>query len=150
MLQFDPSSGNHVRSVNKNIAKKTSESIHGLHGTISRLEIAELAGLPTFEKFHTNVSTSTTGESLNSSSHYNLTTQASPKKQGMPRSSSCVSLTSLSLQTAGETPCEGGNQNVQWTFNRAHSSRQNRSIGNVGKNIFFNKKGKGDGLEKSE
>jgi len=150
LLQFDPSSGNHIRSVNQNIAKKTSESIHGLHGTISRLEIAELVGLPTFEKFNTSGSTSTTGESLDYSSHHNSTTQASPKKQGMPRSSSCVSPTSLSSQTAGETPCEGGNQNVQWNFNRAHSSRQTQSIGNVGKNKFFIKKGEVDGLEKSE
>lgn len=150
LLQFDPSSGNNVRSVNQNIAEKTSESIHGLHGTISRLEITKLAGLPTFEKFNTTGSTSTTGKSLKNSSHHNSTTQARPKKQEIPRSSSCVSPTSLPSQTAGETPCEVDNQNVEWNFNTAHSSRQTRSTGNVGKNKFFNRKGKVDGLEKSE
>jgi len=160
LLQFDPTNKNHVRSVNQNEAKKTSETIHGLHGTESRLEIAELFGLPTFEKFNTSGSTSTTSSSIhslnNSSDHkstsYLSTTHATPKtpkKKGFSRSSSYVTpsptQTSPSYHTPGETPVEAGSNNAQWNSSQSHSSRQGRSIGNVGlnlqvkKNTFFKK-----------
>jgi hypothetical protein len=142
LLQFDPTSGNHVRSVNQDKAKKTSEFIQGLHGTTSNLEISKLAGLPTFEKLNTSDSTSSTGESLDNFSHRNhiplclSTIHTSPKKQGTIRSSSMVSPTSRSLQTPGEAPYEGGTHNAQWNFSGTNSARQSRSVGIVGKSML--------------
>ena len=144
-LQFDPTSGNHVRSMDQNQAKKTSESINGLHGMTPNLEIAELSGLPTFEKFVScdSTSTGTTEESLNSSSHHDpthffATIQMSPKKGMYPRSASMVN---TMFQTPGGDPFEDGCQNAQWNLGGVDSAHQGRSIGNVGKNMFFNKKG---------
>lgn len=155
LLQFDPTSasGNHVRSVNQNQAKKTSESISGLHGTTSTLEIAEIAGLPSFEKLKTCDSTSTTaGESLSnssrSSSPYLSMMNLSPKKQSIPRSSSCFSPKSPSMQTAGGLSFEGGGKNAEWNLAGTHTPYQRR--GSIGRNIFFNKKSSNDGAEKHE
>lgn len=154
LLQFDPTNENLVRSVNQDNAKKTSEFIYGLHGTESKLEISELAGLPTFEKFNTSGSTSTTGSSkssLNNSSHdkspsFLGTVHLTPKMQGMSRSSSYVSPTSPSLQMSGELSlADGSGQNAQWGAGPSHSSRHGRS---AGKNMFFNKKGVNGDFEK--
>lgn len=146
-LQFDPTSGNHVRSVDQNKAKITSGSINGLHGMTPKLEIAEMTGLPTFEKVFTGDSTSTgaTEESLSGSSHHDpnnffATIPATPKRISR-RSASMVSPVTQSFQTPGEDPFEGCNQNAQWNFGEANSAHGSRSIGNVGKNLLFNKKG---------
>lgn len=136
LLQFDPTMGNHVRSVDQNQAKKTSESIHGLHGN---LEIAELAGLPTFEKLNTSSSTGTTEECLSLSAHDDSTKSYFSKKQ---RSASMVSPATPSFQAPGEDPFEGGgSHNAQWDFEGNNSAREIRTAaGEAGKNLFFNKK----------
>ncbi|KAG7351154.1 hypothetical protein IV203_010514 [Nitzschia inconspicua] len=50
LLQFDPTSEDLVQEVNQKGAKKTSETFKHADGTESKLQISELAGLPTFEK----------------------------------------------------------------------------------------------------
>jgi len=120
LLQFDPTNKNHVRSVDQENAKKSSEIIHGLHGTKSTLEISELAGLPTFERPSYNVKPSRS-----------ISLDPDPAQF-------------LGTRFPDEDPDEAS-RNAQWDYGGSHSSRQSRSIASVGKNIFFNKKGKVDG-----
>jgi len=158
LLQFDPTGANHVQRVNQKQARRTSEVIeYGLHGETSNLEIAELAGLPTFEKLNTSGSTGTTQEeSLTDSSHddsnkltkvssFNMFSPSSlktPVKNNgkFQRSASMLSPTSPPfMQSAGEDPFEAGfsPQNASWdTFGAApcqtpNSDRQSRRIGKI-------------------
>jgi len=119
LLQFDPTNKDHVRSVDQDKAKKSSETIHG-HDGAKTLEIYDLAGLPTFERPNTYGTRS-----------YSLDPTAFQNQQ--------------TSQTPGEGSMEDGGQNDQWDYGGSHSSRQSRSITAVGKNMFFNKKGKVDG-----
>lgn len=121
MLQFDPTKQNHVRSVDQDKAKKSSETIHGLNGTKSTLEISELAGLPTFERPNNN-----------------LTPCPSILLEHGGASMPCV-------QLPGQDSIEDGAHNAQWDYGGSNSARQSRSIASVGKNMFFSKKGKVDG-----
>ena len=128
LLQFDPTNKNHVRSVDQDKAKKSSEIIQGMHGTKSTLEISELAGLPTFEM--PNKKSSIPSRS------YSLDHNPAPF---LGRGSMS------SMPLPGEDSIEDGGHNAQWDYGGSHSSRQNRSIASIRKNIFFNKKGKVDG-----
>lgn len=151
-LQFDPTGGsNHVRSVDQKQAKKTSEIINGLHGD-SKLEIAELVGLPTFEKVldtsdatgatEESCSTRSSSSSKNDPTEFFATIQMIPKKGMYPRSASMVNTSPAGFAAAFEMQGEDGGQNAQWNLGGVVSPRTRRKkIGSVGKNMLLNKKG---------
>jgi len=152
LLQFDPTSDNHVQSVNQDNAKKTSGTIHGSNGTKSRLEIAELGGLPTFEKLNGSDTTGTTESSRYSidsstSSHDHTRSFFSTSNvvaKGMSRASSFIPSSAPLVQSPGENTFEHGSQNAEWgDFGDSHSSRQNRS---TAKSIFHKAARRGSDL----
>lgn len=161
-LQFDPTSSQHVRSIDQNKAKITSASINGLHGMTPKLKIAELSGLPTFEKQDSrgeSTSTATTVESLGSHAHSSnnlfATIPMTPKKGTYRRSASMVSATSpgiyrrsasmVSATSPLQMPADNfsemsSSKNAQWNFG-ANSAQNSRSASAGMKLLLNNKKG---------
>lgn len=112
LLQFDPSNADNVRTVNQSKARTTSETIRHADGTESKLQISELAGLPTFERPERYQESGESGLSAeigqaSSRSMDSIDADSSverPQKPGSLRSADNVA--SSGSQNPGEAPAE--------------------------------------------
>ena len=144
-LQFDPTMSKHVRSVDQKKAKVTSASINGLHGMTPKLKIAEVSGLPTFEKkLDVSTSTATTVESLgsyvhNSSNNLFATIQKTPKKGTYRRSASMVNTSSPLVMPTDNFLETSNSKNAQWNLGPS-SAHNSRSAGSAGMKMLLNNK----------
>ena len=112
LLQFDPTNAGKVRTVNQSDAKKTSETIRHADGTESKLQISELAGLPTFEKserFQDSGESGLSAEVAHASSRSLDSIDAGSSVEGLQKSGSFRFSGNLALsgsQNPGEAPAE--------------------------------------------
>ena len=140
LLQFDPNKDNLVRTVNQSKAKKSCETYLKSDGTQSKLEIADLAELPTFEKMNESGITSTTGfSSMRSLISSNDSVSSYRRKPISSRSVDSAlhkhgSSKSKLLQNPGETPIESisDTRNARWQLTSISRPPRSTSGGRLG------------------